>query len=127
MLPRRPWHAREYEVKILIFNNEHYVPFEEESQNFLARLPIIHCGLDITVRDHVHQREFRTSGAEAALRSALGAVDEFEPDLIAYFQCWNNEDLPRRFFDTVRARGIKVMTFIWDSNVWAHETEIELF
>ncbi len=114
-------------MKILFFNIEHYLPFEQESQNYQARLPIIHCGQDIEYRDHVHQRDLIKFGRDVTEEKALAAVDDFKPDAIVYFQCWRDHDLSAHFFQAVRDRGVPIISFIWDSNIRNRSNELMLF
>jgi len=114
-------------VKVLFFNIEHYLGFEEESQNFLARLPIIHCGLDIEYRDHIHQRDLASLGRDAAEANALRAVKDFRPDVVVYFQAWRDDDLSPAFFAAVRGMNIPIVAFIWDSNLYPRLNELRLF
>jgi len=114
-------------LKVFIFNIEHYVSFEQESQNYLVRLPVIHCGLDLKVHDHVHQRTLRACGREEAEAEAIRAVQEFSPDVVLYFQCWKDEDLSPACLKRIRALRIPVIGFIWDSNLVPRHNEIWLF
>ena len=114
-------------MRVFFFNIEHYVNFEEESQNFLARLPLLNCGLEIVHRDHVHQRDLRSLGRAEAERSALDAVEEFKPDVVIYFQAWKDEDLSANTLGRIRAMGIPIIGFIWDSNLYPRWNEIQLF
>jgi glycosyl transferase family 1 len=114
-------------IKIIFFNIENYVDFQKESQNFLVRLPIINCGLEIEYRDFMHQRELKKVGREATEKRALALVEEFEPDILVYSHTWRYGDLSPEFFRTVRERGIKVISCIWDSYLFPAYGEMLLF
>jgi hypothetical protein len=114
-------------VKVFIFNIEHYLPYEEESQNYLARLPILKCGLSIEHRDHVHQRDLRAKGRTIAEDIAVQAVADFAPDVVVYFQAWKDEDLSAAAFARIREMGIPIIAHVWDANVFPRWNEILLF
>lgn len=114
-------------MRVFIFNIEQYVDYQEESQNFLARLPIIHCGLDIVYHDHVHQRDLRSLGRDAAETNAFRAVEDFRPDVVVYFQAWKDDDLSPAVFSRIRQMGIPIIAYIWDSNLYPRWNEILLF
>lgn len=67
-------------MKVLFFNPEQYLDFENEPSNYQCRLPILNCGLPIEPVDHVYQRDLRSDGREAMDRAALAAVDAARPE-----------------------------------------------
>lgn len=114
-------------LKIIFFNIENYVDFEKESQNFLVRLPIIHCGIELEYRDFMHQRDLKTLGRDATEKKALALIDEFKPDILVYSHTWRYGDLSPGFFKAARHRGVKVISCIWDSYVFPAYGEMLLF
>ena len=114
-------------IKIVFFNIENYVDFQNESQNYLVRLPIIQCGVSIDYRDFMHQRQLKTIGREATETNALALIDEFQPDIVIYSHTWRYGDLSPQFFQSVRKKGVKVVSCIWDSYVFPAYGEILLF
>jgi hypothetical protein len=114
-------------IRILFLNLENFVDFQKESQNYLVRLPILNCGLQIEHRDFSHQRTLKTKGRRAAEEEALAIVRTFCPHLVVYAHTWRYGDLSPTFFSTVRAEGAKIMSCIWDSYVVAAHSELQLF
>ncbi len=114
-------------VRILFLNLENFVEFEKESQNYLVRLPILHCGIAIEHRDFMHQRSIKSKGRDAADAEALAIVKEFRPQLIVYPHTWRYGDLSPSFFAAARAEGAKVLSCIWDSYTVPTLGELRLF
>jgi hypothetical protein len=114
-------------IRVLFFNLENYMDFAQESQNYLLRLPMIKCGLEIKYSDHAHQRDLKTLGRKAADENALAAVREFKPDVVVYAHTWRYGDLSPAFFRTVRTLGPKIVSCIWDSFIYPSLAEIQLF
>ncbi len=114
-------------IRILFFNPEQYVHFEQEPSNVQCRLPILHCGLEFEATDHVYQRALRAEGRAAMEREALAAVEAAKPDLIVYSATWEHENLSPWTLAAIRRRGIPIVSVLWDS--WIEPTlgEVELF
>jgi len=112
---------------VLFFNLENYIDFAQESQNYLLRLPIINCGLEIEYSDCAHQQDLKTRGRKAADENALAAVRQFKPDVVVYSHTWRYGDLSPAFFRAVRAMGTKIVSCIWDSFTFPSLAEIQLF
>jgi Flp pilus assembly protein TadD/predicted O-methyltransferase YrrM len=114
-------------MKIMFFNHEQYVNFEDEIGNYELRLLILNCGLVTSYRDYVYQRVLRSEGREAMDRKALQEVDDFHPDLVAYSTTWPHESLSPGVLGEIRKRGIPVYTHAWDTHIEAAPHEREWF
>lgn len=114
-------------LRIFFLNLENFVDFEKESQNYLARLPLINCGLNVQYRDFSHQRTLKVKGRVAAEQEALDIVREFRPHLIVYSHTWRYGDLSPAFFAAARAEGAKIVSCIWDSYTIPPLSELRLF
>lgn len=114
-------------IRVLFFNLENYMDFAQESQNYLLRLPLIKCGLEIECSDYAHQRDLKTHGRKAADEKALAVVREFKPDVVVYAHTWRYGDLSPAFFQAVRELGPKIVSCIWDSFIYPSLAEIQLF
>lgn len=118
-------------MRVLFFNPEQYVPFEQEPSNVQLRLPILNCGAVSGHRDHVYQRDLRSAGREAMDRRALEAVAAFRPDLVVYSATWEHENLSPWVLRTIRddgpgKPGIPVVSMLWDSWIAPTTAEAEL-
>ncbi|HEY0838530.1 MAG TPA: glycosyltransferase [Azospirillum sp.] len=113
-------------MKILFFNPEQYVDFENEPSNVQLRLPILRCGLDIEHRDHVYQRDLRAHGRAEMDRRALMAVADFRPDLVVYSATWEHENLSPAVLRLIRDGGTPVVSMLWDSWIEPTTAEAEL-
>jgi len=120
-------YALQRAIRVLFLNLENYVDFTQESQNYLLRLPIIHCGLEIEHADYSHQRDLKTHGIAAADERALEAVRQFRPDVVVHSHTWRYGDLSPAFFRAVREMGPKIVSCIWDTFVFPAWAEIQLF
>ncbi|WP_448207980.1 glycosyltransferase family protein [Azospirillum sp. sgz302134] len=113
-------------MKILFFNPEQYVHFENEPSNVQLRLPILNCGLDIAHRDHVYQRDLKAHGRAEMDRRALAAVAEFRPDVVVYSATWEHENLSPGVLKAIRDGGTPVVAMLWDSWIEPTTAEAEL-
>lgn len=113
-------------MRVLFFNPEQYVDFENEPSNFQCRAPILNCGLVAAHRDHVYQRDLRTDGRAAMDRRALAAVAEFRPDVVVYSATWAHENLSMEVLSAVRAAGVGVLGVLWDSWIDPATAEAEM-
>ncbi|SMH41553.1 glycosyltransferase family protein [Azospirillum agricola] len=113
-------------IKILFFNPEQYVDFENEPSNIQLRLPILNCSLPIEHRDCVYQRDLRAHGRAEMDRRALAAVAEFRPDLVIYSATWEHENLSPGVLKAIRDGGTPVVSMLWDSWIEPTTAEAEL-
>jgi len=112
-------------LKILFFNPEQYLDFENEPSNYELRLPILNCGLPIEHRDYIYQRVLRAEGREEMNKKALQEVLQFNPDLVIYSTSWPHEKIAAETLQEIMNQGIPVYTHIWDTHVEPHPHEIE--
>ena len=113
-------------MRILFFNPEQYVDFEDEPSNYELRLPILNCGLDIEHRDYIYQRVLRSQGRDAMNAKALEEVQEFKPDLVVYSTS-PNESLDSSVLQQIMKLGIPVYIHVWDTHVKPGPHEREWF
>lgn len=118
-------------MKVLFFNPEQYVTFENEPSNVQLRLPILNCGVITEHRDHIYQRDLRTSGRDAMNARALKAVADFHPDAVVYSATWEHENLSPWVLKTIRdgsngQPGVPVVSMLWDSWIEPTTAEAEL-
>ncbi len=104
-------------MKVFFFNVELYVNFEDESQNYILRLPILNSGLATEYRDYIPQRVLREQGSEAMNKRALSEVLEFNPDLLVYETPHPSELLNPAVLEEIMKRGIPILTAVWDSYI----------
>jgi hypothetical protein len=102
-------------MRVLFFNHEQYVPFEYEAANVEVRLPILGSGMVTAYRDFVYQRVLRTKGHTHMNMAAMQEIDDFQPDVIVHFTTWIPERLNPRVLSYAKAKGIKVISVIFDS------------
>lgn len=118
-------------MKVLFFNPEQYVAFENEPSNVQLRLPILNCGAVTGHRDHVYQRDLRAAGRAAMDFHALEVVAEARPDVVVYSATWEHENLSPWVLKAIRdgdgARaGVPVVSMLWDSWIEPTVAEAEL-
>lgn len=118
-------------MKVLFFNPEQYVPFENEPSNVQLRLPILNCGAVTGHHDHVYQRDLRSAGRAAMDRRALEAAAAVRPDIVVYSATWEHENLSPWVLRTIRdggpdRPGIPVVSMLWDSWIVPTTAEAEL-
>jgi GT2 family glycosyltransferase len=114
-------------MKIMFFNHEQYVNFEEETGNYELRLLILNCGLVTSYRDYVYQRVLRSEGREAMDRKALQEVENFNPDLVVYSTTWPHESLSPDVLGEIMRRGTPVYTHVWDTHIVPAPHELRWF
>lgn len=114
-------------MKIMFFNHEQYVNFEDETGNYELRLLILNCGLVTSYRDYVYQRVLRLEGREAMDRKALQEVEDFNPDLVVYSTTWPHESLSPDVLGEIRKRGTPVYTHVWDTHIEPAPHELKWF
>lgn len=114
-------------IKLLFFNPEQYLDFENEPSNYELRLPILNCGIVTSYRDYIYQRVLRAEGRDAMNKRALQEVLEFQPDLVIYSTGWAHESLDSWVLQEIMKSGILVFTHLWDTHIDPHPCEIEWF
>ena len=97
-------------MKILFFDPEQYVTFENEPSNYELRLPIINCGLVTSYKDFVYQRVLRSEGRKAMNEQALRLTFDFEPDLVVYSTTWDGFFMNGRIYQSIDSRTLKQIT-----------------
>jgi hypothetical protein len=113
-------------MKVLFFNPEQYVDFENEPSNLQCRLPILNCGAVTRSVDHIYQRDLRADGRAAMDRRALETVAAFRPDVVVYSSTWPHENLSSDVLAAIRAMGVGVLGVLWDSWIEPSTAEAEL-
>lgn len=118
-------------MKVLFFNPEQYVVFENEPSNVQLRLPILNCGAVTGYYDHVYQRDLRADGRAAMDRRALEAVANIRPDVVVYSATWEHENLSPWVLRAIRdgdgtRGGVPVISMLWDSWIEPTAAEAEL-
>ena len=115
-------------MKVLFFNPEQYVDFENEPSNYQIRLPFLKSCAITQHRDFVYQRVLRADGVDAMNAAALAEVAAFKPDLVVNSLSWWNESIDAATLHAIRAQGIEVLSVFWDTwiNPLPHEVEIFL-
>ncbi|MFZ2642487.1 MAG: glycosyltransferase [Verrucomicrobiia bacterium] len=114
-------------MKVLFFNPEQYVNFDQEPSNYELRLPILNSGVVTSHRDYVYQRVLRNEGREAMNRKALLEVSDFNPDLVVYSTSWPHESIDRNVFQQIMNGGVPVFTHVWDTQIEQRPHEMEWF
>ena len=97
-------------MKVLFFNPEQYVDFENEPSNYQIRLPALNSGAISEHRDFIYQRVFRESGKDAMNQAALEAYQVFEPDVVINSLCWWQECISSQTLAKIRKGGGKVIS-----------------
>lgn len=113
-------------MRVLFFNPEQYVDFENEPSNVQLRLPILNCGLVTDHRDHVYQRDLRADGRVAMDAAALRVVAGTRPDVVVYSATWEHENLSPWVLRRIRDGGTPVVSMLWDSWIEPSTAEAEL-
>lgn len=115
-------------MKVLFFNPEQYVGWEDEPSNYQLRLPFLNSGTVTEHRDYVYQQTLNAEGREAMNQGALKAFRDFEPDLVVNSLAWWPECLDWTTLRDIRAEGGRVMSVFWDTwlDSLPHEVEFAL-
>ncbi len=113
-------------MKVLFFNPEQYLSFENEPSNYELRLPMIHCGVVTEYRDYIYQRVMREHGREQMDAGALEIVREFQPDIIVYSTTWPHMLLSDYVLHKILDEGYIVYTHMWDTQIRPHDHEYSL-
>ncbi|HUC92010.1 MAG TPA: glycosyltransferase [Paenibacillus sp.] len=111
-------------MKLLFFNPEQYINYENEPSNFELRLPILHCGAVSDHKDFIYHREYKQHGREEMNRRALYEVQSYRPDLIVYSTGWSKMSIAPEVWAQIRGQRIPVYIHLWDTilNPDANET-----
>lgn len=115
-------------MKVLFFDPEQYVGWEDEPSNYQVRLPFLNSGVVTEHRDFVYQQTLNAEGRDAMNREALNAFREFRPDLVVNSLAWWPECLDWTTLRGIRAEGGKVISVFWDTwlDSLPHEVELAL-
>ena len=123
-------------MRVLFFNPEQYVTFENEPSNYELRLPIINCGIVASHEDFNYQRVLKEAGRREMNRRALRLALDYEPDLLVYSTTTMDDHLiDGRIYKSVDSRvlrkilkhGIPLYIHVWDTFVNRRPRELEWF
>jgi tetratricopeptide (TPR) repeat protein len=114
-------------MRILFFNPEQYVDFENEPSNYELRLPILNCGVVTSYKDYIYQRVLRLEGYESMNKKALQETLEFQPDLVIYSTSWDDESIDYSVLHEIRSWSIPIYIHVWDTFIKPRIKELEWF
>jgi Glycosyl transferases group 1 len=114
-------------MRVLFFNPEQYVRFEDEPSNLELRLPVLRSGVVSEFEDFVYQRALHAGGPMEMHNRALEAVMRFRPDLVINSTSWPHESLAPSTLTEIMDFGIPVVTHVWDTHLDHHQHEADWF
>ncbi|MDJ0765548.1 MAG: glycosyltransferase [Myxococcota bacterium] len=114
-------------MKVLFFDNEQYVSYENEPSYYELRLPVLNCGVVTEHQDFVYQRMIREVGRDAMQKLALKAVADFKPDLIVYSSTWPDYLIDPKVLRNIMDGGTPIYAHIWDTWSSTLPCEMDIF
>jgi hypothetical protein len=110
--------------RVLILNQEVYVPFEEDSINFVTRRLVLDCGLPIEHRDYVPARDAQR-GQPFIEDEISRIVAEFKPHLVVH-SAWSF-NFSSALFARIHEAGAKIISLFYDCEMNVTPLEQNLF
>jgi hypothetical protein len=114
-------------MRVLIYDPEQYVDFENDTANLEVRLPLLNSGAVSEHADFVYQRVFVMHGPTVLHSMAVKEALAFKPDFLLYSTSWFHQSPSIETMREIQESGIPILSVLYDSMHAPPDYEIELF